>query len=277
MSNGGESSTRPYVAQSLERGLQAMALLRDSPRGELDLGDLARQLSLHKSTVHRLLRTLLRYDYIAQDPATRRYRLGLVFLEFAHHTLERLDVRRYALRPMQALAGDSGESVYLNVLAGARALCVDEVVGPHGVTVGSNVGAALRVHAAAAGKCFLTWLPEDERTALLSRAPLDGVTAHTITERTALLAEMERVRVRGYAVNDEEGELGVRFVAAPIFDQDGRIVASLALGAPVLRVGEGDLPRLGAAVSATAGKISAMLGHRGASPRGEPDQQEAAS
>lgn len=277
MSDGLALKPRPYVAQSLERGLLAMAVLRDSPRGELGLSELARELSLHKSTVHRLLTTLLRHGYIDQDPSTQRYRLGLAFLEFAHHTLERLDVRRCALRPMQALARDSGESVYLNVLVGGRMLCVDEVVGPQGVTIGSNVGVALPLHATATGKCFLTWLPEIERSALLSGAPLEGVTAHTVTERSSLLRELEQVHVLGYAVNDEETEPGTRYAAAPIFDQQGRIAASLSLGAPVLRVTRADLSQLGAAVSVTAAKISAVLGYRGASPHGRPEQQEAAS
>lgn len=270
-------NARPYTAQSLDRALLAIALLRDSPRGEQGLSELAGGLHLHKSTVHRLLTTLLRHGYIAQDPTTRRYRLGLAFLELAHHTLERMDVRRYALRPMQALARDSGESVYLNVLAGGRTLCVDEVVGPQGVTVGSNVGVALPLHATGTGKCFLTWLPEEEREALLNRLPLEGLTAHTITERSALLAELEQVRVRGFAVNDEETEPGIRYAAAPVFDQDGRIVASLSLGAPVLRVTEGGLPRLGAAVSAAAARVSTVLGYRGSSSRDHPGPRVAAS
>src|SRR5262249_22076541 len=100
-------SGRPYNAQSLERGLLVLALLRESKRGELGLSELARELGLHKSTVHRLVTTLMRHDYVAQDPITRRYRLGLTFLGFAHVTVERLDVRRHALRAMHALAEES--------------------------------------------------------------------------------------------------------------------------------------------------------------------------
>jgi DNA-binding IclR family transcriptional regulator len=254
---------RPYNAQSLERGLLALALLRDSKRGELGLSELARQLGLHKSTVHRLLTTLMRHDYVTQDPVTKRYRLGLTYLGFAHVTVERLEVRRQALRAMHTLAEESGESVYLNILTGDHVLCVDGVVGPRGVTVGTDVGVALPVHATGTGKCFLAWLPPEERDACLSRSRLEPLTRRTITDRATLLAELEHVRRQGYATNDEETEPGVRYAAAPIFDQQGAIVASLSLGAPVLRVTQADLPRLGVAVVAAALRVSLSLGYSG--------------
>ena len=262
MSNAVSGLPRPYNAQSLERGLLALALLRDSPRGELGLTELARELGLHKSTVHRLLATLVRHDYVAQDPTTKRYRLGLGFLEPAHQAVEHLDVRRCALRPMHALAQESGESVYLNVPAGSRALCIDEVVGPQGVTLGSNVGVALPLHATATGKCFLTWMPDADVDRVLGKDGLEAVTGHTIRDRELLLATLERVRAQGYAVNDEETESGVRYAAAPIFDERGRVAASISVGAPVLRVGRDDLPRLAVAVKVAAARISAALGYR---------------
>ncbi|MGH2355730.1 MAG: IclR family transcriptional regulator [Chloroflexota bacterium] len=260
--NGG----RPYNAQSLDRGLLALALLRDSPQGELGLTELALGVGVHKSTLHRLLTTLMRHGYIAQDPTTKRYRLGLAFLEFAHHAVERLDVRRQALRVMHQLAAQSGESVYLNVRSGARVLSVDEVVGPTGVTLGSNVGVALPLHATAAGKCFLAWMPETERAALLGAGRLQRVTERTITSPDRLLAELERVRRRGFATNEEETEPGVRYAAAPVFGLDGAIVAALVLGAPILRVSAADFARLGPAVGTAAARVSAALGFRESLP-----------
>jgi IclR family acetate operon transcriptional repressor len=265
MSNQQAATTRSYNAQSLDRGLLAVALLRDSPRGELGLSELARGLGLHKSTVHRLLTTLVRHDYVAQDPITKRYRLGLAFLGFAHAAVERLEVRRHALRAMHTLAEESGESVYLNVLSGGLSLCIDGVVGPRGVTVDTNAGVALPLHATATGKCFLAWLPSATRAAYLSRV-MEQVTPHTITSPSALLLHLEEARRRGYAVNDEETEPGVRYAAAPIFDHEGSIVASLSLGAPVMRIGPAELTRLGAAVAIAAAHVSASLGYARPTP-----------
>ena len=108
MSN--DTAPREYNAQSLERGLFVLALLRDSAQAELSLTEIAAGLELHKSTVHRLLTTLVRHGYVAQDLVTKRYRLGLAVLAFGHRVIERLEVRRHALRVMRNLAEESGEA-----------------------------------------------------------------------------------------------------------------------------------------------------------------------
>jgi IclR family transcriptional regulator, KDG regulon repressor len=252
---------RAYTAQSLERGLFVLALLRDSVQAELGLADIASGLGLNKSTIHRLLATLVRHGYVARDPATKRYRLGLAFLAFGHRVVERLDVRRHALRAMRVLAEETGEAVHLDVLAGAGALRVDEVVGPSGATLGSSVGVVLPLHAAASGKCLLAWMDGSRREALLDRLHFDQVTDHTIRDRATLVSELERVRQCGYAVNDEEMYPGVRYTAAPIFDAAGEVVASISLGAPVSRAGLSDLPGMGARVARAAARVSASLGY----------------
>jgi DNA-binding IclR family transcriptional regulator len=244
------------------RGLQAMALLRDSPLGELGLAELSRGIGLHKSTVHRLLATLVRHGYVLQNPVTRRYRLGLVFLEFAQRVVEQLEVRRHALRPMHQLAELTGESVYVSVLSGGRTLAIDEVVGPRGVTLGTNVGVSLPLHATASGKCFLAWLPPEARDRLLASQPLARVTERTIVDRDALMEELAQTRRRGYATNDEETEPGVRYAAAPVFDEQGAVAATLSLGAPVLRLPQAELPGIGAAVRLAAARVSAAMGYR---------------
>jgi len=251
---------RQYNAQSLERGLFVLAHLRDAPQTELSLAEIANGVGLSKSTVHRLLATLVRHDYVAQDPATKRYRLGLAFLSFGHRVVERLEVRRHALRVMRALAEETGEAVHLNVLAGTGALCVEEVVGPNGATLGSNVGVVLPLHAVATGKCFLAWMDEPARSALLDRLDFAPITDHTIRDRATLEAELARVRQRGYAVNDEETYPGVRYTAAPVFDAQGDVAAAISLGAPVIRASPADLPRMGAQIVRAADRISASLG-----------------
>jgi len=252
---------REYNAQSLERGLFVLAYLRDSAQGRLSLAEISAGLELNKSTVHRLLATLVRHGYVAQDPATKRYRLGLGFLSFGHRVVEQLDVRRHALRIMRALAEESGEAVHLNVLAGTGALCVEEVVGPNGATLGSNVGVVLPLHSVATGKCFLAWMGEAERTALLDRLDFAPITDRTIRDRGTLEEELARVRQRGYAINDEETYPGVRYVAAPILDAQGEVVAAISLGAPVMRAAATDLPRMGAQIQRAAERVSASLGY----------------
>ncbi len=267
----GGQPPRLYNAQSLERGLLALAALRDSPHAELSLTELAQRVGLHKSTLHRLLVTLERNGFVAQDERTRRYRLGLAFLEFTHQAVERLEVRRHALRVMHALALESGESVYLSVLSGGKTVCVEEVVPPRGVTLGSNVGVALPLHLTGSGKCFLAWATE----VALPRLPGGG--EHAGVDRSALAAELLRVRRSGYATNDEATEPGVRYAAAPVFGGDGRIVATLSLGVPVLRAPRSAFVQLSQAVVRATARISASLGYSGATPQHAAEGEAGAS
>ncbi len=261
MQNTAGTGKRPYTAQSLDRALQILTVLRDHAGDDLSLQEIAQRLGLHKSTVHRLLATLERHGFLAQEASTRRYRLGLAFLEFAHCTVERLEVRRHALRPMHALAHESGESVYLSVLSGDRTVCIDEIVPPGGVTLGSNVGVALPLHLTGSGKCFLSWMPARERAAVLARTA-----AQFAVDRAALLAELQDVRRLGYAVNDEQTEPGVRYVAAPVFAASGAVIATLSLGVSALRVSQAELPQLGPAVVRAAARVSTSLGYGEAVP-----------
>lgn len=254
-------SPREYNAQSLERGLFVLGYLRDASKATLSLAEIAAGLDLTKSTVHRLLATLGRHGYVAQDPTTKRYGLGLAYLSFGHRVVEQLDVRRHALRVMRALAEETGEAVHLNVLAGTGALCVDEVVGPNGATLGSTVGVVLPVHSVATGKCFLAWMDAPERAVLLDRLDFAPITDRTIRDRATLEAELVRVRQLGYAVNDEETYPGVRYVAAPVFDAQGQVAGAISLGAPVIRAAPADLPRMGAQIQRAAERVSASLGY----------------
>ena len=251
---------RRYTAQSLERGLLALAALRDGPHADLSLTEIAQRVGLHKSTVHRLLVTLERSGFVEQDQRTRRYRLGLAFLEFSHQAVDRLEVRRHALRVMHALAVESGESVYLSVLSGGKTVCVEEVVPPRGVTLGSNLGVALPLHRTGSGKCFLAWADPAVGEALFDQA-MDEAGPYGAAG-AALAGELEGVRRAGYAVNDEETEPGVRYAAAPIFGADGRVVATLSLGVPVLRGRPAAFARLCRAAVGAAGRVSASLGFR---------------
>ncbi len=247
-------STPP--TQTLDRALGALEALRDSVSGDLSLTELSHHVDLHKSTLHRFLATLEKRRWVERDPVSQRYRLGLIFLDFAHRAVERIEARRHALGVMRVLARDSGESVYLNVLSGTRSLCVEEVVPPGGVTLGSNVGVWTPVQRSASGCCFLAWLPARERLTLINRASVEGAAVGS----KSLTRRLEHARRLGYAVNDEETEKGVLYVAAPVFDAEGRVAAALALGVPTLK-GRPRLPRLGAAVAAAAVKVSRSLGH----------------
>ncbi|MGH2350593.1 MAG: IclR family transcriptional regulator [Chloroflexota bacterium] len=244
--------------QSLERGLVLLVAFRHRP--SLSLGELAAVLPIHRTSTLRLVQTLERRGFLARDPADGRYRLGPALYELGGLALTRLDVRTLARPALELLAAETGETVQLVVRDGADILVVDGIESAHRVKVGAGRGERRPLHATASGKCFLAALPDAELQAVLQAAPLTPVTPLTIVQPDALLADLQAIRTRGYAVNLEESEAGARFVAAPITGPDGAVLAALALGAPADRLPRPRLKALGERLHALTQEVSQQLG-----------------
>lgn len=227
-------STSPPAApsvQSLDRGLTLLAAFREAPA--LTLPQLAALLPIHRTSTFRLVRTLLQRGFLAQD-REGRYRLGPAVQELGGLALVRHDVQRSARELMHRIAEETRETVQLLVRDGAHVQVVDGVESPHRVKVGAGLGERRPLHATAAGKCVLAYLPAAERQRLMRT--LERLTPHTIVDAAALEADLDRVRAQGYAVNDQESEPGARFVAVPVFNGLGQFVAAISVGAPADRL-----------------------------------------
>lgn len=245
--------------QSVER---AIALLKAFGEAEPDLGvtELSRQMGLHKSTISRLLATLEQGGLVEQDSRTGRFRLGLGLTTLAGLALNQLDVRDVAYPYLAELARLSGETTTLSVLNGREAVNVEEVPGPQPVKHIGWVGRRLPLHATAAGKPLLAHLSAADIEAVLAQ-PLSAHTPRTLISADELRRELERIRRIGHAVADEEYELGLTAVGAPVRDHRGRVVASITISGPTFRLPSEKLPGLGTLVKRTAGQISAALGY----------------
>jgi DNA-binding IclR family transcriptional regulator len=248
----------PSAIQSLDRGLSLLLAFRDRPT--LSLAELAARLPIHRTSTFRLVRTLERQRFLAQDSATGEYRLGHALTELGALALARLDVRRAARPTLERLASQTGETVQLLVRDGLDVLVVDGVESAQRVKVGAGIGERRPLHATAAGKCFLAGDAPAEVRATYEAFRPTPLTPHTIVELDALLAEVDRVGDTGYAVNDQESEPGVRFVAAPILGERRSVLAALSLGAPAARLGRADIPAIGKQLFAAALSISRALG-----------------
>ena len=165
--------------------------------------------------------------------------------------LARQDVPGFVRELMRRIARETNETVQLLLLDGAHVIVVDGVESQHRVKVGASLGERRPLHATAAGKCFLAFAPPEDRRRVL-RA-LERLTPHTIVDPKALEADLDRVRERGYAVNDEESEPGARFVAVPVANGLFQVVAAIAVGAPTDRLSTEALHDLGRRLAATTG------------------------
>ncbi|MYZ49961.1 IclR family transcriptional regulator [Propylenella binzhouense] len=232
--------------QTLGTVTKALAVLRrfTPERRWLGVRELSRELGLNNATVQHILSTLAAEGFVEQDPASRKYQLGLALVEIAGTKLAQLDLVTVAQPSLNRLMRETGETVNLAVLYRGQALYLAKVETSQPIRVASRIGGHAPLHASAHGKALLAFAGRAETEACLA-GPLPRFTAATITEPAALAAELAAIRERGYAL-DRGGYIEhLNAVAVPVADKAGRLVASVGIVAPAQRMDE---PRLLAAL-----------------------------
>ena len=227
---------------------------------ELGVSELARRLGLGKSTVHRLLTTLVNEGLVEQNPETGAYRLGLVVFELGEAVRLHLDLHAAAAPVLAALREETRESCQVGVLDGHEVVYVDRLESSHTLRLMNETGRRVPVHTTSSGKVLLAHLGPEELDAVLAVAPLLQQTPRSITDPDALRAELEVVRARGWAEAVEEREIGVASIAAPISDASGRVVAAVSIGGPAARMGAAQRKRLAEIVVEAGEAASRRLG-----------------
>jgi len=248
-----------YRIQAIERAVAILnAFSADQP--ELRVSELAERLGLHKSTVHRFLVNLEAAGLVERNPRTGRYRLGLRIFELGGLVMQRMDLWDEALPFLEGLVRDSGETGHLAVLDGGEAIYVERVEARRALRIPSAVGRGYPVHATNLGKVLLAHLPREEVARIVDERGLAGYTPHTITDVADLEAELGLIRERGFAVDNEEYDEGLRCIGAPVWDHTGRVVAAMGIGGPVTRVTPERIDALAEMVMAAAHGLSRRLG-----------------
>ena len=244
--------------QVLERTFALLDMLAAQPE-PVSLKEISERTGLHPSTAHRILNDLTLGRYVDR-PQAGSYRLGMRLLELGNLVKDRIDVREAALGPMRELHKLTHQAVNLSMRQGDEIIYVERSYSERsGMQVVRTVGGRAPLHLTSVGKLFLA---HDKPSRVRSYATRTGLTGHTrnsITDIGRLERELTTVRSTGLARDDEELELGVRCMAAGIFDDQGKLLAGLSISAPADRLEESWLDR----VRQTAAQISAALGYRG--------------
>ncbi|MFH1523773.1 MAG: IclR family transcriptional regulator [Chloroflexota bacterium] len=227
--------------QSLARGLKILDLLAQAQDG-LSITELAETLDVDKGSASRLVSTLARYGYAEKDDVTRRYHLGPQVVSLSRSVLTRLPLRDAVKPYLRQMMERTGECAHLAVPAQGKVLYIDQVESPATLRVNAQVGTMNPLHCTALGKVLLAFGDVD------FPAELDTFTTHTITDPKALRRHLNEIRKQGYAVDDEEFDIGVRCLAVPVFDFRGRAVGSIGISGPATRVTRERLPELAAVV-----------------------------
>ncbi len=245
---------------SVQRAIDILNLFNaHSP--ELGTTEIARALNLHKSTAASLVYTLEANGLLAQNPDTRKFRLGLKLVERASAMLDQVQVRQVAYLHLQTLRDQFNETINLAVFDGADVVYVERILGTKALGMRSEVGRRAPAHSTALGKAILSCFPASFAQEYVRRYGLPPVTPKTITNPQKFFAELEQARAQGYALDDEENEIGGRCVAAPVFDHTGETIAAVSISSPAAHLPMGDVPRAGALVRETAKAISHNLGY----------------
>jgi len=196
---------------------------------ELTVTEAAGRAELDRGTAFRLVHTLVQLGYLAAVPRSRRFRLTLKCLELGYTPLARADLKTLSRPLLRELVPDSADAASLGMLADCDVVYVERIQGDVSrSSLDRRVGSRTGAYAAALGHAILGFLPADEQIALLSRSDRVKLSEHTVVDLDQLLGRLRQVRDRGYAVSDGENAYGLRTVAAPIFDMDGRPIAGVS-------------------------------------------------
>jgi IclR family KDG regulon transcriptional repressor len=200
---------------TLDKSLQILDLLSKNPQG-LSLLEMSNMIGFPKSSIHHILSTFLPYEYVSQDPETKKYSLGFKFLSIAKVILDHLDVRKIAYNHLRELQEKCQEAVHLAILRNGKVIYIDKIDKQGGLSLATYIGFRTDPHAAAGGKVLLSELSRKEIMDIYGEKPLKTYGKNTITTLPQLFNELERIKKQGYAIDDEEYYEGIRCVAAPI-------------------------------------------------------------
>jgi IclR family transcriptional regulator, KDG regulon repressor len=227
---------------------------------EMGISALAIRLGLAKSTVHRLATTLVEYDILEQNRETGKYRLGLALFELGTMVRRKMDTNSGAQVQIHALADETGETVQLAILDHLSVLYIRIRESRQAVRMSSGLGSRAPAHCTGVGKALIAFQAPDVVQQIVENG-LKRYTENTITDPEKLRAELATIRQKGYAIDDEEIEVGLRCIAAPIRDHSGQVTAAISVAAPVQRMTKKNMQATIPSVVAAAESISRRLGY----------------
>ncbi len=247
----------PEYLSTLERGLRVLKAF-DEDHPEMTLSEVAARTALPPAVARRCLITLVELGYVGQHE--RKFLLRPAVLTIGSAFLASMQIEQVVLPPLQGLRDQTGDSASLAVLSGADILYVAHVSTDRRFRVAAGVGTRFPFHATSLGKAIAAYLPEDERAALMDRAPFQRFTERTVTDSAAMAERLGLVATRGYDSALDELDYGIVSVAVPIFGRGGRVIAAINCSTSTTRISQDELVRTRLPLlRSAAGEIEAAL------------------
>lgn len=241
---------------SVERAFMILEFLNASNRG-WNISEMSRKLNIPKSTAHLLVLTLDQLGYIKRAPGSRRFQLSTKISGLGRRALNANPLPAASLPHLRWLVQETQATAHVGILEKSQVVFVQKADGPGFIKFDTYIGKCSEIHCTGLGKALMAFQPEDTLQSLLRGYAFDRFTRKTISTKAQFLAQLERVRENGYAMDDEEEELGVRCIAAPIFS-GSRVVAAVSVTGTTYQLSQDHLERTVTAVRRAASRISAV-------------------
>jgi IclR family transcriptional regulator, KDG regulon repressor len=248
------------ITRSLERGLDILfAFSHDTP--SLNIDEISTRTGIPRSTCYRLVHTLKKKELLDFVHDSGRYKLGIGLMKLDSIVQGSLDIITIAKPHLQKLATISGETVQLVLRNHNVAVCIDRVESSETLRVRPDKGTIIGLHSGASGKAIMAFLSREEREQIIRETGLKPYGPNTVTEVDKLETNLAQIKKNGYAVSEQEISVGVKALAAPIFDSEGMVVASVCVAGPIERLHQEKLSTLTSSVLETARAVSRQLGN----------------
>lgn len=253
-------SSNRYAVPALEKSLSILETLAQSGEA-LGMPEIASRINVPKTSIFMILSTLEEHGYI-EKTAEGKFRLTLKLYELGQSALHKLDLRDIAKPVMEELAGKLQYTVHLASLIDGKAVYIEKVQGPAFVQFSTFIGQSWHLHNSGVGKAIAAYLPVSELDHIIAKHGMPSTTENTLTSPEAFKSFLESVRAIGYAIEDEEGEQGIRCIAAPIFNHQGSVIGALGVTAIRNSLPSQQFAEVGQLLCDKALSISAKLGYK---------------
>jgi len=246
------------MVETLIRFFKIIDLLENS--SELRLKDIAEKLDIDKSTIHRFLKTLLKYNFVRMNPSNKKYSLGLKFLNIATKIIDSIDIRNIAHPYLIDLEEYSNETIHLTTFDGKRVVYIDKIESIKPIRMYSRIGNIAPINCTAAGKAILAFQKESVINNIIQDLDFIPVTKNTITDKKKFMENLEDVRNKGFAIDNSEHEENICCIAAPIRDYSREVKYAVSISAIKTRMNLSELITFKDILIDKANMISKELG-----------------
>lgn len=253
------NALQPSV-QVLDRALKLLQIISD--RDGASLTEIAERAGMAPSTTHRLLRSLAGHGMVAADPETGVWTIGVTAFEIGNGFLRHRKLGEIGRPFLRRLMHESGETANLAVEDAGHVVFVSQVESHAPMRAFFRPGRRGPMHASGIGKAILSTWPDDRIGEVLGDGALERFTDRTHPDIAALLADVHAIRARGWSIDDQEHTMGMRCIAAPVFDEYSEAIAGISVSGPAVRLVKTEMERLGPEVRAAADALTAALGGR---------------